>query len=283
MEEDWLAANRANWDDRVAIHVASDFYDVDGWLSSGARSVRPWELDVIGEVTDLDVVHLQCHFGLDTLALARAGARVTGVDFSAAALAQARDLATRAGLANRARFVEADVQEAAAALAPDTFDLVYVSLGALCWLPSVTRWAGQVRALLRPGGRLFIHDAHPLTLALTLEEVAVEYSYFEEAEAWVDDEDATYTDGDGRLEHTRSFAWNHSLGEIVGAVLAEGLQVDRLDEHDWTSFRRFPWLEREADQRWVTPPGHLRIPLSFTLVATLPAPPPEATRSARLQ
>ena len=268
-----MAANRANWDDRVPIHVASDFYDVAGWLA-GARDPRPWELEVIGDVKGLDVVHLQCHFGLDSLSLAHAGAQVTGVDLSGAAIAKARELAELSGLSDRARFVEADVQHAAATLAPDTFDLVYVSLGALCWLPSVARWASQVRALLRPGGRVFVHDCHPLTLAATDADETFEYSYFEEAEPWVDDVEVSYTDGEGRLSNTRAFEWNHSLGEIVTALLAEGLRLDHLEEHDWTSFQRFPWLVPNGDperqnQRWETPPGHLRLPLSFTLLATL--------------
>jgi SAM-dependent methyltransferase len=267
--EEWLAANRANWDDRVAIHLASELYDVAGWLA-GARDPRPWELEVIGDVGGLDVVHLQCHFGLDTLSLAHAGARVTGVDLSGVAVAKARHLAEKAGLADRATFVESDVLQAAAALVPQTFDLAYVSLGALCWLPDVARWAAQVRALLRPGGRLFVHDCHPLTLAAAATEVDLEYSYFEEREPWADDEEASYTDGTGRIAHTRSYMWNHSLGEIVTAVLDQGLRVDRFEEHDWTSFCRFPWLVRSDAQRWVTPPGHLRVPLSFTLLATLP-------------
>jgi SAM-dependent methyltransferase len=245
--EEWLTANRANWDDRVAIHVASEFYDVAG----------------------LDVVHLQCHFGLDTLTMAHAGANVTGVDLSGVANAKARELAEEAGLADRARFVESDVQHASAVLAPETFDLVYVSLGALCWLPSVARWAAQVRALLRRGGRLFVHDCHPLTLAVTDSDVIFEYSYFEEAEPWVDEVEVSYTDGEGRLANTRAFEWNHSLGEIVTAVLSEGLRLDHLEEHDWTSFQRFPWLVPAGDQRWETPPGRLRVPLSFTLLATL--------------
>ena len=213
---DYTAANRANWDDRVPIHVASKFYDVGRWLQE-RPGPRAWELEVLGEVVGLDVVHLQCHFGLDTLALANAGARVTGVDFSAAAIAQARSLATQAGLADRARFVQADVLQAASVLQPEQFDLVYVSLGALCWLPSVTRWASQVAALLRPGGRLYLHDGHPLAWALADDDLRIEHSCFEEEEPFVDDLDVTYTDGEGRLANTRAYEWNHSIGEIVTA------------------------------------------------------------------
>jgi SAM-dependent methyltransferase len=264
-----MEANRANWDDRVAIHVASEFYDVAGWLA-GRRDPRPWEIELMGPVEGLDVVHLQCHFGLDTLSLAHAGARVVGVDFSAPAVAQARELAERAGLADRAHFVESDVHDAAAALAPATFDLVYVSLGALCWLPSVARWAEQVRALLRPGGRLFFHDTHPLSWSLANDEEHVRFTYFEEPVAFTEDSDVTYTDGDVLVAHPRSYEWNHSVGETVTALLAQGLRLDRLTEHDWTSFPRFPWLVRTADQRWETPPDHPRIPLSLTILASLP-------------
>jgi SAM-dependent methyltransferase len=268
--DEYLAANRANWDDRVPIHTASEFYDVEGWLVS-PRGLRPREVDALGDVNRLDVVHLQCHFGLDTLSFAHAGARVTGLDFSSAAIAVARDLAERAGLSDRARFVEADVLDAAAALAPDQYDIVYVSLGALCWLPSVGRWGAQVAALLRPGGRLYIHDGHPLAWALADDDVRIEHTYFEEAAPYVDDFDVTYTDGDGRLRNTRSYEWNHSIGEIVTALLDQGLRLDQLVEHDWTVWPRFPWLVATNDRRWVSPPGAPRMPLTFTLVASRPA------------
>ena len=263
---DYLAANRANWDDRVAIHVASRFYDVEGWLAT-RPGMRERERRVLGDVTGLDLVHLQCHFGLDTLALADSGARVTGVDFSPEAIGAARRLAERAGLSGRARFVEADVLRAADALSPDTFDVVYVSLGALCWLPSVRRWAAQVAALLRPGGRLYIHDVHPLAWALADDEPRLQHTYFEEAEPYVDDSPDTYTDGDTRIGSTRSYEWNHSLGEITGALLDRGMRLLRLDEHDWTVWPRFPWLVETADHRWECPPGRPRMPLTFTILA----------------
>lgn len=264
-----LAANRSNWDERVPVHRASRFYDVDGWVRDG-RGPRAHEATLLGDVTDHDLVHLQCHFGLDTLSWARAGARVTGLDFSPAAITTARALAADAGLADRARFVEADVLDAAAALAPATFHIVYVSVGALCWLPSVDRWASQVAALLRPGGRLFLHEAHPLSWALADDEVVLQHTYFEEPEPYVDDYDGTYTDGDATLGNVRSYEWNHAVGEVVSAVLAQGLRVDRLEEHDWTAWPRFAWLVRDADQHWSVPPGRPRLPLSYTLLASAP-------------
>lgn len=264
--DDHIAANRANWDERVPIHAASRFYDVEGWLRE-RPGPRDREIEALGDVSGSDLVHLQCHFGLDTLAFADAGARVTGLDFSAAAIAQARSLAERAGLGDRARFVEADVLHAAAALSPERYDIVYVSLGALCWLPSVRRWAAQVAELLRPGGRLYLHDVHPLAWALADDDVRLEHSYFEESEPYIDDGDVTYTDGDARLTSARSYEWNHSIGEIVTAVLGEGLRVEALVEHDWTVWPRFPWLVETSAGRWEPPPDRPRLPLTFTLLA----------------
>jgi SAM-dependent methyltransferase len=268
--DDLLAANRANWDDRTAIHLSSRFYDVEGWLRD-ERGPPARERSALGEVRGLDLVHLQCHFGLDTLQWARVGARVVGVDFSAVAVDAARELASRSGLAERARFVCADVFDAAAALDGATFDIVYVSLGALCWLPSVDRWASQVGALLRPGGRCYVHDGHPLSWALDDDEFAIRYSYFEESEPYVSDLDTTYTDADRPIRHVRSYEWNHGIGEIVTALVAHGLRIDSLVEHDWTVWPRFPWLVAEGTHRWVLPPGMPRIPLTFTLLAHTPA------------
>lgn len=278
--DDRVAANRASWDARTPVHVASRFYDVDGWVRDRPLP-RQRELDVIGDVTDRTLVHLQCHIGLDTLQLARAGARAVGLDFSPAAIDTARSLAQQTALADRAEFVCADVYDAVEALSGRTFDVVYVSLGALCWLPSVERWAEQAAALVAPGGRLYLHDVHPMCWALDDDEPRVAHTYFQEPEPYVDDAGTTYTDG-VTDPLPRSYEWNHSIGEIVTAVLGQGLVVEQLVEHDWGPFSRFPFLVElpfppqpvdapRVERRWTTPPGAPRIPLSFTLLASLRA------------
>jgi SAM-dependent methyltransferase len=265
-----LQANRTHWDDRTDIHVRSDFYDVDGWLRAG-RAPRSYEAEALGDVSGLRLLHLQCHFGLDTLTWARAGALVTGLDFSPAAIDVACDLARRAGLADRAEFVCASVYDATSALGNATFDVVYVSLGALCWLPSVEQWAAQVGALVAPGGRFYIHDVHPVAWALADDSFDFEHTYFEEQDApFVDDSDTTYTDSDRPLLHNRSYEWNHSIGEIVTALIRNGLRLDWLVEHDWTVWQRWPWLVQVDDGKWVPPPGMGRPPLTFSLHATRP-------------
>ncbi|HUX03964.1 MAG TPA: class I SAM-dependent methyltransferase [Acidimicrobiales bacterium] len=261
-----LEANRANWNDRVAVHANSQFYDVAGWLRD-APGPASRELEALGNPAGLSLVHLQCHFGMDTLRWARVGATVTGVDFSPAAIDEATELASRAGLAEHATFVCANLYDAPQALAGQRYDVVYVSLGSLCWLPEVTGWGDVVAQLTAPGGRVYVHDVHPFTASLDDEGERVHYSYFEEPDRpIVVDSDQTYT-GDVGLAATRTYEWNHSLSEIVTSLTRHGLVIDALDEHDWTVFAQFPWLEERSPGRFSISEGHPRVPLSFTLLA----------------
>ena len=176
-----------------------------------------------------------------------------------------------------ARFVCSNVFDAAEALDHDTFDVVYVTLGALCWLPSVDRWASQVGALLRPGGRFYLHDGHPVSWALDDEQPFLAHSYFEQSDPFVADFDTTYTDADHPIEHVRTYEWNHGLGEIVNALIGHGLRIDSLVEHDWTVWPRFPWLVSDDKHHWTSPPGMPRMPLTFTLLAHKPLVPEPGT------
>ncbi len=217
------------------------------------------------------LVHLQCHFGMDTLRWARAGATVTGLDFSPAAIDEATSLAERAGLSERASFVCANVYDAPRAFPGRRFDVVYVSLGSLCWLPDVAAWGGVVADLLAPGGKLYLHDVHPFTSCFDDDGERVIYSYFEEPDSpFIFDSTSTYTDGE-ELSATRTYEWNHSIGEIVAALIGRGLVLDSLTEHDWTLFHQFPWLEENASGLLVVPEGRPRIPLSFTVLAHVPS------------
>jgi SAM-dependent methyltransferase len=267
---EWLEANRANWDERTDVHLRSRFYDVAGWLRD-KTGPRPREVEVLGDVAGLRLVHLQCHFGLDSLASARAGAKVTGLDFSPSAVNAARELASQADLADRATFVCGDMLDAVESLGHETFDIVYVSVGALCWLPNVEPCASQVGALLAPGGRVFLHDGHPVAWALAEDRACFAHSYFEEPEPFVDDSEATYTDAERPIANQRTYEWNHGLGETITALLDHGLRLRWLVEHDWTVWQRFPWLVRDDEGHWTTPAGVPRMPLTFSLLAERPA------------
>jgi SAM-dependent methyltransferase len=267
--ESRLDANRANWNERVAIHRTSRFYDVEGWLRD-APGPPSREVEAIGDVKEKTLLHLQCHFGMDTLRWARAGATVTGLDYSSAAIKEAVSLADRAGLSDRASFVCANVYDAPRALSGQRFDVIYVSLGSLCWLPDVSAWGRIVAELLRPGGRFYLHDVHPLSQCFDDDGNRVIYSYFEEPEdPYVSDEASTYTDG-GELASTRTYEWNHSISEVLTALTSQGIVPDSLTEHDWTLFQRFPWLIETSSGQHVCPEDRPRIPLSFTIVAHAP-------------
>ncbi|MBL7254360.1 class I SAM-dependent methyltransferase [Paractinoplanes lichenicola] len=269
---DYRDLNRANWDDRAAAHAASPGYAVDrfaadpAYLSEVVRFDRP----LLGDVAGLRGVHLQCHIGTDTVSLARLGATMTGLDFSAKSLDEARRIAALAGV--DVPFVQADVYDAVAAVG-DGYDLVYTGVGALCWLPDVKRWAATVSALLKPGGRLFIREGHPILWGLDYDRdddvIALVYPYFEMPEGLIFDEGGTYVETDVEFKHNKTVEWNHGLGEIVTAVLAAGMTLTGLAEH--TSV---PWEALEngrmrdiGDGEYQLADRPERLPHSYTLQA----------------
>jgi SAM-dependent methyltransferase len=269
-EREALRLNRELWDAAVEPHVASAFYDVEGFLAGGG-ALEPDFLEELGPVRGLDLIHLQCHFGLDTLSLARLGARVTGVDFSPAAVAAARELATRAGL--DARFVEADAQALPAELSGG-FDLVYTGGGALCWLADLGAWARGVARLLRPGGEVFVRDFHPALGMFAPREsedgaLRLEAPYFRAGGPVVWSDGLLYASQEG--PRGESVEWAHALSEVAQALLDAGLVLTRLREHPWCSYRSHEFLvEREG--RWVHPHHPGGLPLMFSLRARKPAP-----------
>jgi len=270
---DWQGLNRANWDDRVPVHVASEFYDLDGFragfssgFQAGAGSLRPFEATEAGDVAGRRLVHLQCHLGLDTLSWAGRGALVTGLDFSAPATAAARSLAASVGV--DATFVTADVYDAVAALGGQRFDVAYASIGSLVWLPDIPRWAAVVAALLEPGGFLYLVDGHPVANILDdARGATVTRDYFSD-QPEVEDFAYTYTDGPA-LAHTRSVQFQHTLGEIVTAAAGAGLRLDFLHEHDADAFQRYEALERHGTE-YRYPAGQPRAPQMYSLRATRP-------------
>lgn len=240
---DYIEMNRTCWDDRAAAHAASPDYGFERFLAdpSHLSGVIRFDLPLLGDVAGLRGVHLQCHIGTDTVSLARLGADMTGLDFSNASLAEARRLSHEAGPG--VEFVHADVYDAADVLGDDAFDLVYSGIGALCWLPSVDRWAAVVARLLRPNGRLFIREGHPMLWALD-ENVPhgpiVGYPYFEQPEPLLDEDDGTYVTTDHVFTQNASATWNHGLGEIVTALLDHGLEIVGLTEHDSVPWDALP-------------------------------------------
>jgi 2-polyprenyl-3-methyl-5-hydroxy-6-metoxy-1,4-benzoquinol methylase len=271
MSGDWNELNQAWWDERAPIHVASDFYALDEFLADPAASgLRQFEIEEVGDVTGCELVHLQCGIGIDTLSWARRGARVTGLDFSPPAIAAATEAAARAGLADRARFVVAEVYDAVEALGHRTFDVVYTGIGAINWLPDVRRWAEVVAALVAPGGFLYLAEFHPVHHVLGDDDVTVEYPYFHEA-PMVWDEPGSYADRAAETTANRTHEWNHGLGEVVSSVIDAGLVIEHLHEFDYTLFPRWPFLVRDDTGAYRMPPDRPSLPLMYTLRAKKPA------------
>ena len=268
---DWRALNRALWDERVPVHTGSEFYDVPGFLA-GAEVLRPFELAEVGDVSGRTLLHLQCHFGQDTLAWARHGATVTGLDFSVPAVEAADALAARAGIAD-ARFVAADVYAAADVLAGESFDIVYTGLGALCWLPDVEGWARTAASLVAPGGFLYLAEFHPVADIFDDDGRTTAYDYFHrEATVW--DEPGSYADLAAQPKATVSVAWQHGLGEVLSALAAAGLRIEFVHEHDFTLFPRFSVLEPRTEgitRVYRFPPGQPRVPMVYSVRAARPA------------
>jgi SAM-dependent methyltransferase len=256
----------------VPLHTAPDGYDLASFDDPEYLSpVVRYDLPRLGRLDGSDVVHLQCHIGTDTVSLARLGARsVTGLDFSPAALEAGRALAVRANA--DVRFVESDVDGAVAVLGSECCDVVYTGIGAICWLPDIRRWAVIVADLLRPGGRLFMREGHPVLWAMSDPRpdglLVMEYPYFE-TEGTVFVEEDSYV-GTGTVASPEAVCFNHGLGEIYTALTDAGLAVTALEEH-----REVPWNplgdamipSPEFAEEWVLAEGRDRMPLTYTLQA----------------
>lgn len=266
--DDWTNLNRANWDERTLVHLrdTGGVYDLDA-IRRGADVLGPIEGAEIGDVAGKGLLHLQCHFGADTISLARRGAAVTGLDFSSTAIAAARDLAAASGI--DATFVEGNVYDAPA-LAGTGFDIVFTTWGTIGWLPDIRRWAAAVSGCLAPGGFLYFADGHP-TLHLMKEvdsalQVAWDW-HTPPDDPIIEESDQSYA-GDGtRIENARVCEWNHPLSAVLGALVDEGLSLVFLREHDAIPWRAFPSMVAAPGRMYRQAESQRKIPLAFSLKA----------------
>jgi SAM-dependent methyltransferase len=265
-----MRANQANWDARTPVQLASRFYGLDQDLDP-ERWFAPFEWEDLGELAGRDVLHLQCHLGTETIAFARRGARAVGLDFSEASVAAATGIAAKAGA--DVTYVQANVYDAVEALDDRRFDVVYTGKGALCYLPDLDRWADVIGRLLRPGGRLYIVEFHPLLNSLGPKpapgegpELLLRHDYLSRGGPVRRDATRTYTDGPAVEGATDSYEWMHGMGEVVNALTEAGLTVRRLREGDELPWPRWPQMVRTESGWWRLPEP--RIPLLYGLLAT---------------
>lgn len=258
----YIEVNKKLWNERTAYHINSDFYDMPGFLA-GATSLKEPELQLLGQVKDKTLLHLQCHFGQDTLSLARMDANVTGVDFSDAAIDKAKALAAQLNLP--AQFVCCDVYDTRKYV-PEQFDIVFTSYGVVGWLPKLEPWAKIVADSLKLDGSFVFAEFHPAMWMLDSNFEKIVYSYFNR-EVIIEQEEGTYADRSAALNH-HSITWNHSLHEVIQSLLDTGLKLESFMEYDWSPYNIFNNGTELEHGKYVVKGLDGILPLVYTLKMT---------------
>ncbi|MBU4486668.1 MAG: class I SAM-dependent methyltransferase [Candidatus Delongbacteria bacterium] len=258
---EFMEENKKNWNERVGIHKKSEFYDVEGFLK-GKSSLGRLELEELGDIKGKKMLHLQCHFGMDTLSLARMGADATGADFSDKAIELAKELAEKAGI--KAKFICSNVLELDKHLEGE-FDVVYASYGVFCWIPDLNRWFEVASHFLKPGGELIILDGHPSNnlyeYSESKKELEIIGSYFNNGpQRFV--EDYTYTDGD-KMENTVEYEWSHPISEFINSAINNGLRVTSFKEYPFIGYFKYPNMVKNDEDYWVI--EGTDIPFTFSM------------------
>ncbi len=263
--------NKQLWNQKTKIHVNSKFYDVEGF-KNGKSSLLPIELSEVGDVKGKKLLHLQCHFGLDTLSWARLGASVTGVDFSEEAISYAKNLAKELDI--KANFICSDIYKLKENLnEKESFDIVYTSYGVLCWLYDLKKWAQIIFSFLKNGGFFYIVELHPFMMVFENEEPTkdfkVSYPYFHQNEAMVFQTKGTYADKNSKIE-SKSYEWNHSVSDIINSLIEVGLKIEFFNEHPFSCYDHFPFMKKREDGLWILDSEKIKVadlPLSFSIMA----------------
>lgn len=265
-----METNRRHWDELVPIHLQSAYYDVEAF-KSGKSNLHLLEIEELGDVAGKTMLHLQVHFGIDSLSWAHRGAIVTGVDFSPEAITAARRLASETD--TQARFIESELYSLPEKL-NEQFDIVFTSYGVLSWLPDIHRWASVVAQFLRPGGAFYIAELHPIggIFDTSADEFRVNQSYFPRDEALRFDDDGSYADLDATLTNRTTYSWPHPVSEVATALIDAGLRIEFIHEFPYSIERWFPFMELGGDGYYHMPAGIPLIPLLYSIRANKPVP-----------
>jgi 2-polyprenyl-3-methyl-5-hydroxy-6-metoxy-1,4-benzoquinol methylase len=258
-ETNYEDINKSTWNQKTTIHADSEFYNMEAFLN-GQSTLNPIELALLGDIKDKTALHLQCHFGQDSISLSKLGAKVTGVDFSEAAIAKARELAKQ--LNADTEFILSSVYDL-----PDKhsqkYDIVYTSYGVIGWLPDITKWAKVISHFLKPGGRLVFVEFHPVVWMFDNNFEKVAYNYFNK-EAIVETLEGTYANREAKLT-TTSITWNHGLAEVIEALLAEGINIKQFKEYDYSPYNCLSGMEEfEPGKYRITSFGN-KLPLVYAV------------------
>ena len=262
--EKYFEANKASWNESVAIHKDSDFYELKEF-KEGMNKLHDLEREELGDITGKSVLHLQCHFGMDTLSLERLGAEVTGVDFSEEGIRTAEEIRDELGM--KAEFVLSDIYSLPLKL-DKKFDIVFTSYGVLLWLPDLDKWAKMISHFLKDDGFFYIAEMHPFGYVFDnsseVKDLEVKYPYFKKPEPLVFAEDGTYADINAKKTNKTTYEWTHSLSDIFMALRNAGLKIEFFHEHPFTVWKQFPWMKKGSDRYYRMDE---EIPLLFSLKA----------------
>jgi ubiquinone/menaquinone biosynthesis C-methylase UbiE len=255
--------NRESWNELTSLHAKSDFYDLDSF-KKGKTSLNPIEIEELGDISGKKLLHLQCHFGMDTLSFARRGAKVLGVDISDSSIQKAVELSNEMGIP--AKFVRSNVYDIEQVI-DETFDIIYTSYGAVNWLDELDKWAGIINRCLKPNGMFYMVEFHPFIYTLN-DAFEITDSYFKTKplETVVEN---SYTDNseisDKKLKHIE---WHHSLSEVINSLIGNGLRIEFLNEFPYQVYNCFPNLIEIEKGKWVSEKYGDKIPYMYSLKAT---------------
>ncbi len=271
-ETEWFADNQANWNDRARTHMSGNYYGVNELITNPESISAELAQDIhrFGNLNGKSVIHLQCHLGTDTIGFARRGAkRVVGLDLSDTSLEFAKDIAAKSGVT--VEFVHSNVYDARENV-EGSFDLVYTSLGVLCWLPDIEKWAETIVSLMAPGGCFFIRDDHPMFMTIgddVSNGLKIEQSYFQldQPLTWEDETSYILDDNAPKIKAKRNHQWNHSIGEIITALIRAGLTIDSVEETPYSAWCPWPELMVKEGHVYRLKDAPERLPLQFVICA----------------
>lgn len=261
-EDNYIEINKKAWDSKTPYHVESPFYDMESFMH-GKSTLTPIELRLLGEIAGKRILHLQCHFGQDTISLGRMGATVTGIDFSEASIEKARQLSNDTGVP--ARFICCDIYDLRNHL-DEEFDTVFTSYGTIGWLPDLDKWANIISKFLKPGGKFIFAEFHPVLWMFDNALEKIHYNYFKD-DAIIEIDMGTYADVTAPIEN-ETISWNHSLSEVINSLISNGIDINSFDEYDFSPYNCFNNMEEYEQGKYRFSAHGNKLPLVYSILAT---------------
>jgi ubiquinone/menaquinone biosynthesis C-methylase UbiE len=258
---DHIDINRKLWNQKTEIHYNSDFYDVDSFIK-GKDSLNPIEIGLLGKIKGKKILHLQCHFGLDTISLSRHGALTAGIDFSENAIEKAKQLNEL--LETNARFIQSDVYQLPEIL-DEKFDIVFTSYGVIGWLPDMNKWAKIINQFLKPGGEFIMVEFHPIIWMFSYDFKQIEFNYMDSAPI-IEELEGTYTDREAQIKE-KSVSWNHGLSTVLDSLIKTGLLITDFKEYNYSPYDCFEKTVKVDEGKFKIKGLEDKIPMIYSLKA----------------